>query len=72
MNAKIKSIIPLSWDYISDSASRLFNIIFSAWDQMNVAVENCLPGGFASIDSDIEAAHFGIFLFNKRLGFIDQ
>lgn len=68
----IESVISLSWDYISDSAPRLFNIIFSAWDEMNVAVEGRLPGRFPIIDPDIKAAHFGIFLFDKLFGFIDQ
>ena len=68
----IESIISFSWDDISDPASRLFNIIFSAWDEVNVAVEDRLSSGFPIIDSDIEAAHFGVFLFNKRLGSIDQ
>jgi hypothetical protein len=39
---------------------------------MNVAVEDRLTSGFPIINSDIEAAHFAVFHFNKPLGFIDQ
>lgn len=52
-------------NYAPDAAQRVFNVAFPSRNQMDVAVENGLPGYSADICADVET-------FNRRILFQDR
>ena len=67
----VDSVIRHSRDHAPYPASRIFNVTFSAWGQMNMAVEDGLPSGFSAIDSDVESCDSGVLALNKRFRLAD-
>ena len=57
---------------MSNSASWIFDVTIATWNQMYVAVENCLSCRVAAIHPDIEACHGRVSVNDFISSFVDK
>lgn len=58
-------VIPFPINYLSYATAGILNIPLPSRDQVNVAMGNGLPSGFAIINSNVKPRHRGVLVFNN-------
>jgi hypothetical protein len=56
----VASIILLARNDAPDTASRSFHVLIAAWYQVDIDMEDRLPGSLSDIYADIEPRHRGV------------